>query len=352
MVKLKCALIGCGSIAREHLSALARLGNVDVEAVCDLSAARAEVTAERFGVAKWYSGLPQMLDQVHPDLVHITTPPSSHFSIAKICLSRGLNVLCEKPITVEYQEFAILKQLAIDNRCMLLENQQFRFHRSIRRIQDLLSSGELGVLLDLQIYVSLDSVGSGSLYADRNAPHFSLALRGGIIGDFLPHIAYLAHMFTGPVIDLRTSWKKRVDHTPLPTDEFRAFIKGERSNAYVAFSGSAELNGFWISVSGTRMHVEANLFEFPRLTLRRARSGEPALMSLVDGIVESGDVLKGTIASFWRKLGGVSSYDGLPEFFAQIYHAIETKEPQPIPLNEFDEVSRLVDSFTRPDLEL
>src|SRR5260370_38316264 len=97
-----------------------------------------------------------MLDQVHPDLVHITTPPHSHFSIAKICLSAGLNVLCEKPITVEYQEFAILKQLAIDNCCMLMENQQFRFHSSIRRIQALLSSGELGELLNLQICVSLN----------------------------------------------------------------------------------------------------------------------------------------------------------------------------------------------------
>src|SRR5258708_6146033 len=103
MAKLKCVLIGCGSIAREHLAALAKLGNVEVVAVCDLSPARAEVIAERFGVARWYSSLQQMLDQVHPDLVHITTPPHSHFSIAKICLSAGLNVLCEKPITVEYQ---------------------------------------------------------------------------------------------------------------------------------------------------------------------------------------------------------------------------------------------------------
>src|SRR5271155_919702 len=98
MGRLKCVLIGCGAIAREHLTALAELGTVEVAAVGDISAARAEAAAERFGVAKWSSSYEELLSDVRPDLVHITTPPSSHFSIAKSCLSAGLNVLCEKPI--------------------------------------------------------------------------------------------------------------------------------------------------------------------------------------------------------------------------------------------------------------
>ena len=52
MGKLTSVLIGCGAIAREHLAALASLKNVEVAAVCDLSAARAEATAERFRICK------------------------------------------------------------------------------------------------------------------------------------------------------------------------------------------------------------------------------------------------------------------------------------------------------------
>jgi predicted dehydrogenase len=351
MKKSKAALIGCGAIAREHLAVLAELQNVEVAGICDLSAARAEATAERFKIKKWFTNHQQLLTESEPDLVHITTPPSSHFSIAKFCLSAGLNVICEKPITMNYDEFRILKELAVTNRCMLMENQQLRFHSSVLRIRDLLKSDELGDLLEVQMFVAINS-GAGSAYADRNAPHFSSYLRGGVVGDFLPHIAYLMHMFIGPASDLRTIWSKRLVDSPHPADEFRAIIKGEHATGHVTFSGNAQPGGFWLTVVGTRMRAEANLFELPRITFRRSRAGEPALMSLVDGVQESRDGLKGTIAAFWKKLGGVGSYDGLTEIIAQTYRAVEMKEPQPIPLEEINQVARLVDHFTKPEFEL
>lgn len=352
MGKLKAVLIGCGAIAREHLAALVDLKGVEVAAVCDLSAARAEATAERFSVAKWYSNYEQMLADIKPDLVHITTPPSAHFPIAKICLSAGLNVLCEKPITVDYRDFVLLKQLAIQNRCMLMENQNLRFHSSIQRIQGLIASGRLGDVLEAQIFFFLNLFGRGSPYIDQNATHFGMALHGGVIGDFLPHITYLAHMFTGPVADVRTIWTKHIANSPLPADEFRGLIKGERATAFVGFSGNAQPNGFWVRVIGTKMQAEANLLEPPRLTLKRHREGEPALMSLVDGIVEARDVLKGTVAGFWRKLAGTSSYDGLPEFIARVYHSLDMREEQPVSIDEIDTVAQLVDRLAKPELKL
>jgi hypothetical protein len=74
-------------------------------------------------------------------------------------------------------------------------------------------------------------------------------------------------------------------------------------------------------------------------------------MSLFDGIAEARDVLTGTVASFWRKLAG-SGYDGLTEFITRVYRSLEMHEPQPIPLDEIDEIARLVDNFTRSDARL
>src|ERR1019366_8219804 len=147
----------------------------------------------------------------------------------------------------------------------------------------------------------------------------------------------LVHIFTGSVVDLRTIWTKHTANSPLPADEFRGLIKGERATAIVDFSGNAQPNGYWIRVVGTRMYAETNLLEPPRLILRRFRVGEPALMSLVDGIAEARDVLTGTVAGFWRKLAGTSSYDGLPELIARIYRSLEKCEAQPIPLGGIDE---------------
>jgi predicted dehydrogenase len=352
MKNQKGGIIGCGMIAREHLAALEDLNNAEIAAVCDLSAARAQATAERFRIPKWYTDYQKMLADVKPDLVHITTPPSSHFSIAKTCLSEGLNVLCEKPITTDYVDFKLLKKLAVENGCMLMENQNLRFHSSIQRISHLISSGEVGELIDVQICISLNIAAPGSPYIDRNAPHFASTLRGEIIGDFLPHIAYLAYIFTGPVVDLRTIWTKRTAEFPFSADEFRSLIKGQRATAYVAFSGNAQPSGFWVRVTGTKMYVECNLFEPPRTTMRRFRSGEPALVSVINGIAESRDVLRGAVSGFWRKLAGVSSYDGLPELIARTYRALEKHEPQPIPLGEIDDVAQLVERFTNADTKL
>jgi predicted dehydrogenase len=343
MAKLTGVLIGCGAIAREHLTVLTEIDNVEIVAVCDISNARAEAAAERFKIAKTFTNHRDALADVQPDLVHITTPPASHFSIATDCLAAGRNVFCEKPMVMQYADFRTLKQLAEDQRCMLMENQQFRFHSSIKRIEELIRSGELGDVLELQICLSLNITGPDSPYVDQNAPHFGLTLSGGVIGDFLPHIAYLVYMFTGKIIDTHTEWTKHKRDSPLPADEFRGLIKGERTTAYVSFSGNAQPDGFLIRVIGTRMRVEANLFEPPRLVIKRSRSGEPALMTVVDGIAESRQVLVGSVAGLMRKLGGTSSYDGLKEMISKTYRAIELHEQQPIPLAEIDAVAHLVE---------
>ncbi len=326
--------------------------DVEVLAVCDLSPTRAEATAERFGVATWHTDYEHILDTFRPDLVHITTPPASHYPITKSCLARKLNVLCEKPVTLDYRQFTELKKQAEENGCVFIENHNLRYHSSILRIQELIKSGQFGVVIDVQIFFALNLIGQGSPYTDSNAPHFGLSLRGGVIGDFLPHIAYLTCMFAGPATDVRTLWTKRDPGTPLPSDEFRAFVKGERAPAYVGFSATSDVAGYWIRVTGTQMAADANLLEPPRLTLRRFRSGEPALASLRDGLAEGRATLACTTKAFLRKLGGTSSYDGLPEMIKAIYSAIGGGEPQPIPLVEIDDVAQLIDRLTEPALQL
>lgn len=167
MKKLKGVIVGCGGIAREHLAAVADLPNVEIAALCDISAARAEAMAERFGIAAWYTSYEELLANVRPDLVHITTTPSAHFPIARACLSSGLNVLCEKPITIDYSEFCVLKQLALSQNCILMENQNFRFHSSVRRVFDLFEAGKLGDILDVQVCISLNIFSSEVLTSTK-----------------------------------------------------------------------------------------------------------------------------------------------------------------------------------------
>jgi predicted dehydrogenase len=75
-------LIGAGQIARQHLACLKETPDIEVSAVCDVSPAVAESAAERFAIPSWFTDHRAMLDRVRPEVVHITTPPTSHFKLA------------------------------------------------------------------------------------------------------------------------------------------------------------------------------------------------------------------------------------------------------------------------------
>jgi predicted dehydrogenase len=352
MRTVRAALIGAGAIAREHLLALAEMPNVEIGGVCDLSAAVAEMTAERYGARAWFTDHRRMLDEVRPDIVHVTTPPGSHFALTRECLERGCNVLCEKPITVEYAECAELQRIATAAGLLLVENQNLRCHSSILRILELIAAGEFGEVVDAQVQIFLDIGAPGSRFADRNLAHPCLGMRGGAIADFLTHIAYLACLFTGAPRAVRSVWTKRVPDSVLPADEFRALFEGARSTASVSFSANVRPNGFWVRVFGTRMHAEANLFEPPRLILRRARPGGSPLTAVTDGLAEARAVSGATLRALARKLGGRSRYDGLPLFLSRTYAALEKREDAPVSLAEIDTVARLVAAFTEPEFVL
>ena len=109
---MRAALIGAGQIARQHLTCLQALPNVDIVAVCDLSSAAAECAAERHGAGAWFTNHQAMLRDVRPDIVHVTTPPTSHYALSLDALEAGAHVIVEKPITTTLAEVDALARKA------------------------------------------------------------------------------------------------------------------------------------------------------------------------------------------------------------------------------------------------
>ena len=83
---LKVAIVGCGKIADAHALQIQRIKGCEIVGVCDREPLMARQLYERFPVKKYFTDLTQLLSEAKPDVVHITTPPESHFGIAKLCL--------------------------------------------------------------------------------------------------------------------------------------------------------------------------------------------------------------------------------------------------------------------------
>ena len=97
---LRIAIVGCGKVADQHVYARQRIPDCRIVATVDREVLMAGQLAERFKVPECFSDLNEMLRACKPDIVHIATPPQSHFSVAKQCLEFGSHVYLEKPFAI------------------------------------------------------------------------------------------------------------------------------------------------------------------------------------------------------------------------------------------------------------
>jgi predicted dehydrogenase len=339
---VRTALIGAGAIARQHLACLQTLPDVELAAICDLSPATAEAAAERFGIGAWFTDHQTMLQKTRPAVVHVTTPPTSHFRLAMDALDAGSHVIVEKPATPTYDELEALVRRAKEVGRHLVEDYNYVFNRAPQEILRRIHCGEFGAVTHVEVLICLDILGPSG-FADPNAPHPALTLAGGAIADFLPHLASLAYAFVGPCRSAQTVWSRRKP-SPLPYDEFRVLVEAERGTASLGFSSGSQPDAFWLRVYGERMQAAANLFE-TRLTFDGPRSVPKPLRPFFSGLEEGKTIRRAALATLLRKFKGPGAYEGLWELLTRTYRALGEGTDLPITASDVIEVNRMVEAF-------
>ena len=95
---IKVGIIGCGKIADMHANAIQKIPHAQIVGVCDTEELMAKQMHERFNVSRYFSDVQQLVREAQPDVIHITTPPQSHYALGRICLEAGCHVYIEKPL--------------------------------------------------------------------------------------------------------------------------------------------------------------------------------------------------------------------------------------------------------------
>ncbi len=338
----KAAVIGAGYIAREHLDALRSLPGVITAGVCDLSATLAEATAEEFGVSAWFTDHRRMLDELRPDVVHVTTPPQSHVSLAIDALEAGSHVLVEKPIALDRGAFEKLRSVAQECDRFLIEDYNYLFNPSVQRILALIESGEFGEVVHVDVHFCSAILGKGSKHTDPNAPSPFRTLPGGPVIDFITHLAYLAHAFVGEHREVHTTWINRSGDELVPWDEFRGLANAERGTASLGFSSHAQPDIFSLRVHGTRMRASASLFE-PLLSVEKVHDGPSPLIPFWNGLSVARAYASSAVGGLWGKLRGIpGTYAGLRVLTRRLYEGVDRGAAPPVTLEQMDAVNRLV----------
>ncbi len=144
MAKVRVAVIGCGSIAKNrHLIEYRANQQVDIVAVCDIVEERAKQTAE-LHEAKAYTDYKQLLNEEDIDAVSVCLPNYLHAPVSIAALEAGCHVLCEKPMATSKEEAEEMIQAAEKNNRKLMIGHNQRFVPSHQKAKQLIESGELG----------------------------------------------------------------------------------------------------------------------------------------------------------------------------------------------------------------
>jgi myo-inositol 2-dehydrogenase/D-chiro-inositol 1-dehydrogenase len=148
---VRAGFIGCGNHSSRNLYPSLRYAPIDLIAVCDLVAEKAERNARLFGVRHAYTDYRRMLDEQELDAVFIVGGPVVHYELGLEVLGRGYHVFIEKPpchTLAEADRLLVASRAANRN---LMVGFMKRFAPAYLKAREITRSPEFGGIAQLHI---------------------------------------------------------------------------------------------------------------------------------------------------------------------------------------------------------
>jgi predicted dehydrogenase len=349
---IKVAIIGCGKIADQHVEAIRRVPEASVVAVCDREPLMAEQLGERFGISECVSDLNEMLSTVRPDVVHITTPPQSHYSIAKHCLESGSHVYLEKPFTLSAVEAESLIDAARRLDLKVTVGHNYQFTPEMLEMRRLVRSGVLGgkpVHLESHWSYDLgDASYVGPILANRN--HWVRQLPGQLFHNVISHgTAKLAEFLDDNIADLTATAHQSERLRKLGgqevLDELRVSIR-DKGGTTATFCFSTQIKG----INQLRIYGPAGSIIVDNATgsviWAQQRAYKSYLMYFVPPLKFAWQNLKNAslnITNFIRRR--LYQDFGMTELIRSFYDTIRTAAEPPVAYREIILTARIMDEI-------
>ncbi len=191
MSSLGIGIIGAGGASRGiHIPGLRICPNVEIVAVCDSDLKAAAAT----GVSSVTADYRELLarDDVHA--VVNATPNYMHHEITLAALAQRKHILCEKPLSLDAGRAAEMLQAAEAAGVVHMTAFTYGYTPALRYMQDLVSSGELGVIRTVRAAYLMAL--SGHLLGWRST---KAQAGSGVLADIGSHLINMVESVAGPI---------------------------------------------------------------------------------------------------------------------------------------------------------
>jgi predicted dehydrogenase/nucleoside-diphosphate-sugar epimerase len=330
---LRIAFIGAGQMARHHLAAITRLETpAAVVGVYDGASDRAAEFAAAAGT-RAFASLQSMLAEARPDIVHVCTPPMSHFAAARAALEGGAHVYVEKPFALTVADARSLIDLARSRGKLLCAGHQLLRDPAFETL--LARAAELGTLVNADSHFAFRPVG---IDPQRGSPRALAQL----LVDILPHplyslIAVLERCAPGQPIAL--AWA----HAE-PT-EVQAILRCGSLTGRLSVSLRARPVASSLTLTGTAGSLSCDFVR--SVVIGMANPGTEALEKILNPIAEGAQQMARTCTSLAKRFTSGGSYPGLAELFGAFYGAVATGGASPVSRDHLLSVTQVFEELAR-----
>lgn len=127
------------------------------------TAERSKASGAELGVdpARCYGGFAEMAEREAArddriDVVAIVTPNDVHYPAAAEFLRRGIDVICDKPMTTSLEDARALARLVVESRCVFVLTHNYTGYPMIRQARAMVRDGLLGKVCVVQAEYAQD----------------------------------------------------------------------------------------------------------------------------------------------------------------------------------------------------
>lgn len=143
--KVRWAILGAGKIAHSFAKDFSAVTNAELVAVAASDKSRAATFAKEYNLPFIYN-YDELYNSNEVDAVYVATTHNFHYEQCLQCLAHGKNVLCEKPVTINDNQFKELARLSQEKKVLLMEAMWTWFLPPVVKAKQWLQQGKIGNL--------------------------------------------------------------------------------------------------------------------------------------------------------------------------------------------------------------
>ena len=140
---LKIGLVGVGGISGAHIPGWENMKEAELVAICDVRPEQ----MEKYPQYRQYTDFDEMLEKEKIDILDICLPTYLHVDFAVKAMEKGINVICEKPISLKEEDVKRAYDTAEANNVKFMIAQVLRFWPEYEFVKSCYETGKYGKLL-------------------------------------------------------------------------------------------------------------------------------------------------------------------------------------------------------------